>query len=607
MKRIIYTLILATAAAVSAIAQTSFTVQAPARVSVGDKFPVVFVLKNADESVSDLKVPQINGCTLLYGPSTSTQRNYQIINGQASGSTSTSFTYYYKAAKEGTYTIGQASITVGGKRMTTATASITITPSVPDNQQDASHHRQPVSIDDIETQSSDRPVNAKDVFVRIMLSKSTAYEQEGIECTIKLYTKYNISQFFPTSQPSFDGFLVEEIPFQPALNTQETFDGQTYMTALLKKCVLFPQKSGRLTIKSGNYDIDVVQYDQVNMGFYTVRQPVEKKIKISSNSASIDITPLPTPQPAGFNGAVGQYNIDTRLSTSTFRTNEPATLYYTVSGTGNIKYLNDPQIDFPTEFEQYTPQSTSDTKISGASLTGKVTTEYTFIPLEVGDFEIRVTDFVYFNPQTKEYVTLKCPTYDIKVSKGVSVAPTNRQDIEARNTDILYIHSSDETLRKNHTFIISELLYWAIYAGLIGILIVFIMLSAAKSRHLADVTGHRLAKASKVVRKRLKLARQYMQQHKEEDFYNEMLRAMWGYLSDKLSIPSSQLFRQNISEKLSERGAPIELCEMFINVLDECEMARYTPSGSQEKIEEIYRQASDAINRLEDVKLTNKK
>ncbi|WP_300905379.1 BatD family protein, partial [uncultured Duncaniella sp.] len=298
-------------------AEVSFTVKPPTRVYEGQRFPVTFRLSNAEGS--DLKVSQINGCTLLYGPSVSTSHSYQVINGRESSNSVTEYTYYYKADKPGTFTIPAATVVADGKRYSTKAVTFTIYDTDAANTPAS---QRPVDVNDVDTQAAGRRVNSDDVFVRIILSKSSAYEQEAIGCTIKLYTKYSISSFLPTRQPAFDGFLIQEVDLQPSLNQVETYNGQNYMTAILKKCIIFPQKSGKLTINSGNYDISVVQYDNVNMGMFQVRQPKEAKIKVNSNSASINILPLPQPQPEGFAGAVGTFKVDSRLVGNSFRTND---------------------------------------------------------------------------------------------------------------------------------------------------------------------------------------------------------------------------------------------------------------------------------------------
>ena len=597
MKRfsILFIISLLITATISAAGGVSFTVKAPGRVYEGDKFPVTFRLTNADGS--DLKVSAIDGCTLLFGPSTSQSQSYSVVNGRAESSSAIEYTYYYRADKAGNFTIPAASILADGKRMATKATPFTVHERA---ERDTPGSQRPVAVDDVDTQTAGRKVNADDVFVRIILSRSSAYEQEAIGCTIKLYTKYSISSFMPTRQPSFDGFLIQELDVQPALNEIENYRGQDYMTAILKRCIMFPQKSGKLTINSGNYDISVVQYDNVNMGMFQVRQPRETKIKVSSNSGTIDILPLPSPKPDGFNGAVGKFSIDSRLVGNSFRTNDPATLIYTISGTGNVKYLKEPQIDFPTEFEQYTPKSDIQTTVSGNEVSGTMTVEYTFVPQSVGDFTIGSDKFVYFDPSRREYVTLTTPSYPIKVAKGLSApAPTEDQKaIENKNSDIRHIYLGEKNPSQTHTLVVTTTLYWVLYIGLLIIAIAVVIANRARARRNADVSGMRTAKASKVASKRLKTAGKYLSAGDTDKFYEEMLRALWGYLSDKLAIPVSQLTRQNIVDRLTEKGYSSEATASIVSVLDECEMARYTPESSS-RMDAVYSEGAKAINNLE--------
>lgn len=595
MKRFILLIFLAMLAGISAVqAQVEFTVKPPTRVYEGQRFPITYRLTNAKGS--DLKVSQINGCTLLYGPSLSESQSYQIIKGRASSTSATEYTYYYKADKAGSFTIPAATIIADGKRLSTKAVTFTIH-SVDDQNTPASNR--PVDVDDIDTQAAGRRVNSDDVFVRIILSKSSAYEQEAIGCTIKLYTKYSISSFLPTRQPAFDGFLIQEVDLQPTLNEMETYNGQSYMTAILKKCIIFPQKSGKLTINSGTYDISVVQYEKVNMGMFQVSQPKEAKIKVNSNSASINILPLPQPQPDGFSGAVGTFTVDSRLVGNSFRTNDPATLIYTINGTGNIKYLKEPVIDFPTEFEQYTPSSDIKAEVRGNDVTGSMTVEYTFVPQSVGNFTIGSDKFVYFDPQSKQYVTLNTPTYPIKVAKGVSVpTATDQKEVENKNSDIRHIFLGDKNPQKQHTPAVYETWYWMLYLGLLAVAIAVFAFNRRNARLNADTDGRRTAKASKVARRRLKAAESFMKAGNSEKFYEEMLRALWGYLSDKLSMPVSQLTRDNISATLTSKGYPEESTNEIVAVLDDCEMARYTPDSSSH-IDSVYDRGVNAINKLE--------
>lgn len=595
MKRFILLIFLAMLAGISAVqAQVEFTVKPPTRVYEGQRFPVTYRLTNAKGS--DLKVSQINGCTLLYGPSLSESQSYQMINGRTTSTSAVEYTYYYKADKAGSFTIPAATIIADGKRL--STKAVTFTIHSVDVQNTPASNR-PVDVDDIDTQAAGRRVNSDDVFVRIILSKSSAYEQEAIGCTIKLYTKYSISSFLPTRQPAFDGFLIQEVDLQPTLNEMETYNGQSYMTAVLKKCIIFPQKSGKLTINSGTYDISVVQYEKVNMGMFQVSQPKEAKIKVNSNSASINILPLPQPQPDGFSGAVGTFTVDSRLVGNSFRTNDPATLIYTIKGTGNIKYLKEPVIDFPTEFEQYTPSSDIKAEVRGNDVTGNMTVEYTFVPQSVGNFTIGSDKFVYFDPQSKQYVTLNTPTYPIKVAKGVSVpTATDQKEVENKNSDIRHIFLGDKNPQKQHTPTVYETWYWMLYLGLLAIAIAVIALNRRNARLNADTDSRRTAKASKVAHRRLKAAEGFMKAGNSEKFYEEMLRALWGYLSDKLSMPVSQLTRDNISATLTSKGYPEESTNEIVAVLDDCEMARYTPDSSS-RIDSVYDRGVNAINKLE--------
>ncbi len=598
MKKLLLIMIVMTGIAMSAAAETSFTTIPPRTVIAGNKFNITFRLKDGEGS--GLKAPEIKGCTLLYGPSSSSMRNYQWVNGQSSSSTTVDYSFTYRADTPGTYTIGEASIVCNGRTYTTSPVKFTVLP--PDK---AAQSGQGARVDDISTQSSDKAVSANDVFVRIILNRSQAYEQEAILCTIKLYTKYSISSFMPTSQPAFDGFLIEELNLQPQLNEVEHYNGQNYMTAVLKQCIIFPQKSGKLTINSGKYDVTVVQHERFT-GFWGGTRPVEKDIKVSSNSASINITPLPQPQPEGFTGAVGNFSIDSRLNTSTFRTNEAATLTYTIKGTGNIKSIKEPEIDFPSEFEQYAPQVDVNSQVSGNNVIGSMTIEYTFVPQNVGNFSIGADKFVYFNPENKKYVTLTTPSYDIKVVKGAdapaAASGVNKQNIEAKNTDILHIKTGNLHLEKEHTYYYSSWWYWPCYILLALLLAAIIFIYSKQVKLNADIQGRRLANANKVARKRLKTANRYLTAHDNDKFYEEMLRAIWGYLSDKLGIPASRLTRDNIAAQLSEYGAPQQLADSLINIIDECEMARYSPAKSDEQLESLYKEASQAMNEMESIK-----
>ena len=588
-------------------ADVSFSVKNPGTVTVGEKYNVTFVVRNGEVSGQSVKAPQISGSSLIFGPSTARMQSYQVINGVSQSSSSIEFNFIYKAEKEGKQTIPAQTITIGGKKYSSSAVSFNVIGQSAAQKAAAAAaapgSSRPVSIDDASTQSSDRAISGNDVFIRISTSRSSAYEQEAIECTIKLFTKYNITEFMTLSQPTFDGFLVEDLPIQADLNQRETINGQTYATAVVKKCILFPQKAGKLTINSGTYNLKVVQYDNVNVGFYTVQQPRERTIKVNSNSASVQVQALPDGAPAGFDGAVGQFSATSKMSTNSFRTNEPATLSYVVTGVGNIRYIKDPEVDFPTEFEQYTPQHSVDANVEGNNVRGKSTTEITFIPKEVGSYEIRVPDFVYFDPAKKEYVTIPGTTYNVKVNQGVA-SSVDQKEISSKNTDILFIKTGDKGQMKNHSFAINSFGYWFVYILIIALVAGAIVFKSTAAKRSADITGLRKSKANKVARKRLATANKFLNENNREKFYEETLKALWGYLSDKLSIPVADLSRATIETQLLDRHASEATVKDLISVLDQCEMARYTPATGSDELSSIYNRATSIINSLEKTKLS---
>ena len=618
MKKYLTILSLLFLTAFSLAAQTSFQVIPPRNVIAGNRFAVTYRLSNGEGT--SLNAPAISGCKLLNPqPGVSTSQSYQIINGQASSSSTVEYTFIYRAEEEGTFTIPAASIIADGKKLTSQPAKFTVLPAdkATQGQQQGGYGygygRQPqqsVHVDDMASQDdTSHPISKDDIFVRIILNKSHAYEQEAIECTLKLYTKFQrINSFMMTSPPTFDGFLIEEVDTQAALNAVENYKGQNYVTAVLKKCIIFPQKSGKLTINSGKYDLSVVQIERVSNGWFISGRPVEKDVHLQPFTSTVDITPLPEPRPAGFDNAVGSFTFESRLSPEKLKTGEAASLEYIVTGTGNIKYLHEPKPELPTEFEQFTPKTDYRTRVSGATVTGTMVVDYTLVPQSVGTFRIPDQKFIYFDPAKRSYVTLTAPGYTMDIAKGSGTSVSAEQmEIEAKNTDILHIKTGAKNLSKVHQPVIFNWWYWAVPVLLVLALVTAVLVYGRQVRLNADVAGRRNARANKVARRRLRAAEKFMKARQPEQFYEAMLKAMWGYLGDKLSMPVSQLTRQNILETLLSRGVTQENADKVIEVLDQCEMARYTPDSSSEaSVEALYEEATRTINSLEKSKFNKK-
>ena len=597
MKRIINIAILLLTVAVAQA--TSFTVEAPHQVVEGNKFNVTFVLNDGEGS--SFTPPEVNGAKLIYGPAVSHSSMSQWVNGKSSHSTSEEYTMTYKATATGKCHIGAASIVSGGKRYTTRAVTIEVLPagSQPSPQTQRSSAA-PTPYSDPMTQSADKEVSGKDLFVRIEMSKPRVYEQQAVVCTIKLYTKYQVSQFMPTIQPSFDGFLIEEIPMQPSLNKVETFNGQQYMVAILKKCILYPQQSGDLTISSGNYDVSVVQFDTFKSIFGTISKPVEKDLKVTSNKATIHILPLPEPKPASFTGAVGKFNVTTDLKPATgLKTYSAATYRYTIIGTGNIKYIKAPEVKFPEQFDVYDPKTDAHVNDGAGDMSGKVVMDYTFIPQYAGEFDIPEGEFTYFDPEAGKYVTLTVPARHLTVAKGEG-QPSNHYRM--KNMDIRPIKSGDLGLKKSHGYIVDNWGYWLWFLLPLLALVALLLYYRKQLKERADVRRMRSKHASKVAQRRLKAARGFASRGDRNGFYAEMLNALWGYMSDKLSIPVSELSKDNINAELEQYGIDEPLRKASMDLIDKCEFAQYAPELASGDMNAVLDEAAGIIDRLESVK-----
>lgn len=596
-----YILVLAAVALASlglSAADASFDLVPPRNVIEGRNFSITFRLSNAD--ANDLQAPELEHCELLYGPAVSTMQSTQIVNGRLSSTRTIDYTFTFRAVSPGTVEVPSMTIRSSEGSLRSRAASFNILPSDDKNSGNSG-----ARIDDPSTQSPGGRISSDDLIVRVFFDKNRVYEQEPVVATIKIYTKYDISSFLPVVQPAFEGFLTEELTAEPNV-TIEHYNGQNYHSAVLKRLLLYPQRPGRLSVNSGKYDVTIVQYEQINMGFYRTSRPVERQITTTSNAASIDVRPLPSPAPEGFNGAVGQFSVSTSLDPELMRTNEASVYSYTVRGTGNIKYLSPAPLDFPAGIESYTPRTNVDARLvnGGKNMSGTYTTEVTIVPTEVGNFVIEGCPLVYFDPQAGEYRTAAVEDMPIRVLRGNNAsAPVEPGTVNHDIDDILHIHVSDINRQSNdirYTF--GNTLYWLAYILLALILVGTVILYRRQIRLNADVSGRRLAKAGRVAAKRLKAAKSAMDAHRSDEFYASLASAIWGYLSDKLSIPASGLTRDNIAEKLGGYGLGEAQTQNILDVLDQCEMARFTPSGSDEQMAGLYEKASQAVSEVENVK-----
>ncbi len=597
----LYLCILAVLAAFSAAAQ-SVSLQVRDQVEQGMKFSVTVSMKNMD--VTEVPAPlQLDKCSFIYGPSISNSMQSMIVNGQRTDSRSVNATYTYRADEVGSVTIPAITVTdKSGKKFTTQAKTIKIVAA----GQHASSPRQqrgPVDLPDGAKVNTEGIFSKDDFFVRINVDKHSVYEQEPVVATITLYSRQNISAFQMLTQPTFEGFLSEELDVDGTGVGRATVNDKEYATQVLKRCVLYPQKSGKLKLTSGTFDVTL--YDRVYFNTGTPFQDfrvVEKQLKTPESVATIDVRPLPSPKPDGFDGAVGNFTADVQLSSTAMHTNEPVTYTYTITGTGNIKYLKTPTVNFPPGIDQYTPKTDIDARYARGNMTGTYTTTFTLVPQEVGSFEIAPLKFSYFDPQAGEYKSIDLRGFDVKVAKGLSSGSVEQKAIAKGMTDILHIKAVGDNLTKHPDFVFRKAWYWCLYALITIALIAVILVYRRQLRLNADVRGRQLARALKKAMRRFRTAKAMMSAHNSDKFYTEISKALWGYLSDKLGIPASQLVRENIANQLADYGVDQSGIDNVIVILDECEMARFTPMHSDTDMSELYDKVVNAVKSIENVK-----
>ena len=582
-------------------ASVSFRVEAPSQVIEGNKFSITYVLENSPEYPQNIEIKEIPNCRFLFGPAIMQSSSDITTNGKRRHSSSVRYTYTYRAEKQGTVKISAANAIVGGKTLSTRPVSLEILPPDRSATNTSGNRTQSVQVYDIDTQTADKPIGHNDVFVRIVLSKPSAYVQEGVLCSIKLYSKYQISKFLTNVQPSYNGFMAQEVPVQ-LQGKFENVNGENYYSYVVKQSVLFPQQSGQLKISSGSYELTVVQFETINTAFGRMRSPVEKTIKLQSNSASLDVRELPTPRPADFTGAVGNFKVSCVLPENQVRTNEASSVKIVLSGSGNLKGLTMPKFNFPSQFDMYDPQTVVSANPSGSTLTGKVEAEYTFVPQSVGTFKIEGTSFSYFNPASEKYEHVNIEGFNLNVAKGTASNAVRYNHEPMR--DILPIYTGEMHLSKDVAYILGG---WHNVLFYVVLSVVFLFVAFLYRRTLKLRANEMLMKkkgANKVANKRLKRAKRFMQKGLSDQFYEEMLTALWGYFSDKLSIPVSELNRDNISKELTNYGMYEVDIDRIIRILDECEFARYAQSAAMAGIsmDKVFAEAVEAIGTVENTK-----
>lgn len=570
-----------------------FSVSGPRQVIQGQQFQLEYTLYNA--SGKNLRLPEFSGCKVLY-QGTSSGTSVSVVNGKVDRQTTETHVITLRADKEGSYTFSPATISADGRTLSTNTWKLTILP--PD--------KAGASTGQSSGRSGGQSSDGTALFVRTILSKSKVYEQEAVLATIKLYTQASGIQAENYSFPSFEGFVVQDIDLpQNTSFDLENYNGVNYKVAVLKQCLLFPQRTGKITVTPGKFDFQVQTYELVNGPFGPMRVPQGVSRSVSTNSATVEVMPLPSGKPASFMGGVGDFSLSSSVSSTHVKANEAITLKLIIKGSGNLKYLKNPDLKLPNDFETYDPKVDVSVKASAGGVSGTRTVEYTTIPRFAGTFKIPAVEFSYFDIKSKSYKTLRTEEYEITVDKGAPGSGgkaanfSNKEDLKLLNQDIHYIKLNNMNLVQTPTVYIGSWTYWLWYIIPALAFIVFVIINRKQAKANANVALMKNRKANKVASKRLKVAGKYLKNHDKEHFYDEVLKAVWGYLSDKLGIPTSELTKDNVAAELEKYGAGAELIAEFNDILGRCEFAQYAPSQSDEAMDELYAHTVGAIGKME--------
>ncbi|MBP3679155.1 MAG: protein BatD [Bacteroidaceae bacterium] len=581
----------------------TFTAAAPEVVVSGDQFRLTFTVNS--QKVRDFRAPSIKGFEVLMGPSRSTQSSTQIINGNVTSTSTITFTYILMAEKEGTYSIPGATIVADGNNYTSNSVSIKVLP--PDQSAGQSNGRGGVS--SARNQANAGKITDKELFITATASKSKVYEQEAILLTYKIYTQVNLTQLHG-DMPDLKGFHTQEVelPSQKQWSL-EHYNGKNYNTTVYSQYVLFPQQSGKLEIPSITFEGTISQLvasdDPFDAFFNGGSNYINIKKNIVTPKLTIDVKELPAGKPANFSGGVGEFTLSSSISTQELKTNDAVTIKLVISGTGNMKLINTPEVGFPQDFEIYDPKVDNKFNLTREGLTGTKVIEYLAIPRHAGTYTIPAIEFSYFDLKSQAYKTLKTDSYTLNVAKGEGNADqvianfTSKEDLKVLGKDIRYIKTGNTHLTEKGKYFFGSTSYYVWYIIPLALFIGFMIIYRKQAMENANVAKVRTKKANKVATKRMKNAGKLLAEKKTEAFYDEVLKAMWGYISDKLNIPVSQLSKDNIEEELNKYGVSEDLIKAFISTLNECEFARYAPGNQNEAMDKVYSSAIDIISKME--------
>jgi hypothetical protein len=571
---------------------------APPVVAVGQQFRLTYTV-NAQGS--NLRLPDLGTFQLISGPSTSTSSSVQIINGEMTQTRTMTFTYVLRATTAGNFTIGPATITVDQVQHTSNSLTLEV---VADDQGRSQVPDRPAQAPG----TAPRDTGGEDIYVRILVDRDEVYQGEGILATIKIYSKLDLTGIENVRLPAFSGFYQQDIDIPPLRSLdREVINGEIYGTGILKQTLLFPQRNGEIRIDPFAMDAVVRQrtgrrgslFDDFFGGTETRRIPVE------SRPLTLKVKPLPGQRPDGFGGSVGSFSIGSEMQPSETSTNEAVMFRLTISGRGNLQLLQKPEIEFPAAFEVYDPAVRQDISNSTRGQQGSITWEYLVIPRSPGNFRIPPVQFSFFDPSSGTFRNVSSSALDLAVARGsetgsdATIAGNVREDVRIISRDIRHIKTTGIILRQIGDDPFGSFRFYLWFIGPVVIFTVFILLQTKNIRDRADAARMKNRRASRMARRRLKLAGRHLEENNSQQFYDETLRALWGYLSDKLLIPVSELNRQNAKAALAEKNINENDIGQLMDVINKCEFARYAPAASDADKNTIYRNTMQVITSIE--------
>lgn len=584
---------------VSADDAVIFTATAPSSVILNKPFQLVYSVNTTDGK--DLRLPEISDFEVLAGPFES--RSIQIVNGKRSSSLT--WTYTLLAKKTGDFTIGPANLTVKKEKKTSNGLNIKVLP--PDDS--AAGSQQPSGSDQQQTQETN--ISAENIFIRTQLSKTNVYEQEAVLLTYKLYTLLDVVRCGPQKAPEFNGFMSQNIEL-PKDNSfaYETYNGRNYAAITLFQFLLFPQRTGELKIDPLQFESVIRIQNQravrsIFDDFFDTYQNVSKTL--TAPGVTVNSKSLPAGKPLGFNGAVGRFNMSSSISSNQVKANEAVTIKLDITGSGNLRMIKNPEFKFPEHFEIYDPKVSNNLRTTTSGVSGTKTIEYLVIPRQSGNFEIPSTEFSYFDPQENRYKTLNTPAYQLTVEKGaasesnivVGGTYVNKENIKQLGSDIRYINTNNIVITKEKEVLFGTFTAWLMYLLPLTIALLTFTLFRKYAKENSDVQFVKTKKANKQAQKRLRAAQKLLNEGKKDQFYDEVLRALWSYLSDKFSITVAELSKDRVEIELKNKAINDDLIKRIMQILNTCEFARYAPNSGQQEMGNLYADTMETITLLE--------